>query len=162
MSHVYLSTGAEMSGPYRYRLWRAWSDPVVPRTVLWIMLNPSTADDELDDPTIRKCVGFSKKWGYDRLQVVNLFAFRATDPKHIPKGPSAIGPGNDDTIRAAVKDASLVVCAWGGSKAADRRGPGMLTLLAGSTLESLGETAKGHPKHPLFLPYTTERQVWAP
>lgn len=156
---AYTLSDAEISGPYRYRLRREWTGGLC-ATVLWIMLNPSTADAEVDDPTIRRCVGFSKEWGYGGLVVVNLFAFRATNPKHIPKGPSAIGPGNDDTIRAEAAKASMIVAAWGGNKAADRRGGHIAAMLDAYDVQCLGETKAEHPVHPLFLPAVTPLRRW--
>ncbi len=84
---------------YRYVLYKSASDTETP-SVLWIMLNPSTADQNRDDPTVRKCQGFSRKWGFQAVTVVNLFAFRSTDPKGICLSVNSdpIGPDNRDTL----------------------------------------------------------------
>ena len=97
---------------YRYRLWRTW-DPELP-AVCFIMCNPSTADHEQDDPTIRRCLDFAKQWGYGRLLVGNLFALRATDPQKLRQHPEPTGgPDNDDTIMAMHEEANFTVAAWG-------------------------------------------------
>ena len=96
---------------YRYSLRRTWQEGG--RVVCFIMLNPSTADADIDDPTIRRCVGFGKSWGYDALEVVNLFAWRETEPKFLITPSDPIGPDNDGAILEASGRAELVVCAWG-------------------------------------------------
>ncbi len=96
---------------YRYLLWRVWEPGKA--TVLWIMLNPSTADGEEDDPTIRRCAGFSRQWGFGGMYVVNLFAYRATRPYLIYTAPNPVGPENDKHIMDAAVSAGRIVCAWG-------------------------------------------------
>jgi hypothetical protein len=150
---------------YRFNLTRAWT--AGEGTVCWVMLNPSTADADQDDPTIRKCVGFSKAWGYKRLVVVNLFAWRSTDPKGLRSAPDPIGDGNDHYIREASATADLVVCAWGANAPkngpwADRAFRVRLMLLGpqGRPIFHLGLTKGGQPSHPLMLPYSTPRVRW--
>src|SRR5580765_5070589 len=106
--------GATISpdGKYRYLLSREYEDGMF-GTVLFVMLNPSTADATKDDATIRRCVGFTKRWGYSTLEVVNLFAFRATHPRDLWKADDPVGPDNDVTISDAVRRAQLIVAAWG-------------------------------------------------
>jgi hypothetical protein len=146
-------------GRYRYRLWRRWGTGA---HVLWVMLNPSTADEEANDPTIRKCVGFAKRWGHDAIEVVNLFAWRATDPDELlldglsptAHGPEVVGPDNDDHIRQAVGAASLVVAAWGRHPSAT---PGRLSAVRGllPRMQCLGRNGNASPRHPLMLGYDT-------
>jgi hypothetical protein len=102
---------------YRYRLGRQWCEGL--RLATWIMLNPSKADEQLEDPTIRRCIGFSSSWSYKGLtlltgiEVVNLFALVSTDPKALLRHPDPIGPENDQAIFDACSESKLVVCAWG-------------------------------------------------
>jgi hypothetical protein len=156
----YLETMATISpcGLYRYDLTRIWDENAP--TVVFVMLNPSTADGKEDDPTIRRCVGFAKAWGYGRLIVVNLFAFRATEPTDLTKATDPVGPQNDEFISAACFKRTAV-CAWGVSVAKSKRPvlrerAGVVrNLLRASDLNvrvcHLGLTAGGHPGHPLFL-----------
>lgn len=134
-------------GTYRYELIRRW-DVTLPR-VGWIMLNPSTADAEQDDPTIRRCIGFAKSWGYGGIVVRNLYALRATDPRALWNHPSPVGPDNDSYLLDAVDDL-VTVCAWG---AHGRRGDAVINALsdAGAALYHLGLTKAGKPRHPLYL-----------
>ena len=96
---------------YRYRLWREWG--ASPRRVTFIMLNPSTADERVLDPTIRRCIGFAKAWGFDGVDVVNLFAWRSTDPAALARVADPIGPDNDETIAASLRQSALAVAACG-------------------------------------------------
>jgi hypothetical protein len=133
------------TGAYRYSLTRLW-EPSLPR-LCFVMLNPSTADAERDDPTIRRCVGFAR-WGYGGLEVVNLYAFRATRPDALFRAPDPIGPENDRHIREAVARAALVVAAWGNHGAKGNRGMATLPLL--TEVYCLGMTALREPRHPLY------------
>lgn len=136
------------TGAYRYRLRRAWSSG--PRAV-FVMLNPNAADATVDDPTIRRCVGFARRWGYGAVDVVNLFAYRCVDPRELARVADPVGPENDRHIARAVRGADLVVCAWGATAVARRRAPGVAALLAGRPVRCLGRTAAGAPRHPLYL-----------
>lgn len=104
---------------YRYRLSRTWGSSGTHAT--WIMLTPSTADALEDDPTIRRCVAFTKAWGLDGLVVVNLFALRATDPRALARHRDPVGPANDQFIREALHPWSVPVAAWGAHRLADQR-----------------------------------------
>ena len=139
-------------GVYRYDLMRWWGDG--PR-VLWIMLNPSTADEVVDDHTIACCRRFSRAWAYDGMVVVNLFALRATNPAELSSHPDPVGPENDEYLTQWLTHESIVgvVAAWGAS------GPERLTREryrhvrrlasdAGHDLYCLGLTNSGHPRHP--------------
>lgn len=149
-------------GMYRYYLGRTWGPSVVGghRSLAFIMLNPSTADAEQDDPTIRKCVGFARRLGYNGISVFNLYALRATDPKvllsAVRAGRDAVGPDNDGRLRtmlAARQSAGHhVVAAWG-AHAPDPRVRQVLDMPGSRALCSLALTAKGVPRHPLMLGY---------
>lgn len=136
-------------GLYRYRLWRRWDESKP--DMGWIMLNPSTADAEVDDPTIRRCIGFARREGCGGIQVVNLYALRCTKPKHLLDHPEPEGEENRMAWAEALYEGTdPVVAAWG---AFDHPAmPPSLALqgLALSTL-CLGRTKHGHPRHPLYV-----------
>ncbi|MDQ3934691.1 MAG: DUF1643 domain-containing protein [Actinomycetota bacterium] len=149
-------------GTYRYALWRTW-DPLK-EAVLFVGLNPSTADAERDDPTIRKCVKFARSWGYGEIVMCNLFAFRATDPRELAKasarhGVDVVGPENEDYLGDQAEQAALVVAAWGNNPAALNRAPLVLPLL-GPDVRCLGTTQDGHPRHPLYVRGETRPQPY--
>lgn len=135
------------------------------RCVTFVMLNPSTADAFIVDPTVRRCIGFARAWGADVLQVVNLFALRATDPGEL-YGQREIGDDRiaDEEIRNACVCARPIVAAWGVHGAYRARGRWVRERLeaAGHELEHLGLTKDRHPRHPLYLKATTQPEVWAP
>lgn len=136
-------------GVYRYRLTRRWSRGA---SLCWVMLNPSTADAQRDDPTIRRCIGFSRAWGYGALVVVNLFAFRATDQADLWRAADPIGPDADDLLRRARRGRDVVV-AWGAARGACGRATQVMGLLGHQAL-CLGVTRAGGPRHPLYAPRT--------
>jgi hypothetical protein len=150
---VYHDTTAHLSGcgTYRYSLTRSWEQGLP--WCLFVMLNPSTADATVDDPTIRRCVGFARDWGYGRLHVVNLFGLRATDPKALRSHEDPVGPDNDSAILRAAARCELIVAAWGahGSHLDRNRAVWDLLGAAGLAVFCLGTTEQGHPKHPLYL-----------
>lgn len=139
-------------GTYRYSLTREWKrDDNTSRFLgcVFVMLNPSTADAKVDDPTIRRCIAFANREGYDRLTVVNLCAYRATNPKDLPTDARvAEGPENYRHVRDAVLNAGLVVCAWGANARPDRLRP---ELYREGSVWCLGKTKDGHPRHPLYV-----------
>lgn len=135
-------------GRYRYALWRFWDMGAEALPIL--MLNPSTADASKDDPTIRRCVGFAKREGYGGIVVVNLFGWRATDPKALPTEADAIGPDNE-AIVAAITQRRPVLCAWGAFADARARFVRNALESRGSTLLCLGKTKDGAPRHPLYV-----------
>ncbi len=157
----YLITGAKLSDcrTWRYLLWRAWS-PRNGGLVTFIGLNPSTADEDDDDPTIRRCVGFAKAWGHVGIIMVNLFAYRATDPGAMKSTRTPIGPKNDKAIIGAAERSDLVVCAWGAQGGHRRRDEEVCALLGEYQLHHLGLTKGGQPKHPLYLKSSTKPQRW--
>lgn len=144
---------AVVQGRYRYALGRCW-DPNLPR-ICWVMLNPSTANAREDDPTLRRVVGFSKAWGFGRLEVVNLFALRATDPRALGRVRDLVGPHNDRYLERAWGRAGTVVLAWGVPGAGRVQGRTVEVELA---MRARGVvpwrlhpgTKKGHPRHPLY------------
>lgn len=123
------------------------------RSVNFVMLNPSTADDVADDPTIRRCIGYARRWGYDELIVTNLFAYRATDPTVMLRADDPIGPENDEYIRKIAGAADLVVLAWGSHGDYQRRDEEVRRIIAGTgtVAHCLTTTATGQPGHPLYL-----------
>lgn len=152
---TYTRSYADISacGRYRYLLEREWSPFYHSGSAMFVMLNPSTADGEADDPTIRRCVGFAKAWGYGHLSVVNLFAYRATDPKELFKAGDAIhGPRNQEVIERAAKDAAIIIGAWGAHKTADWQAEVVRGWLDNREIYALGFSKSGQPKHPLYLP----------
>lgn len=132
------------------------------RTVNFIMLNPSTADETLNDPTIRRCIGYAQRWGYQQLVVTNLFAFRATLPRDMKAAPDPVGPENDEHLLREAKRAALVVMAWGSHGAHRDRGAEVkrMLLAAGVPLHYQMLTQDQHPGHPLYLPADREPVVW--
>lgn len=139
---------------YRYDLRRVWGrEPV--EVVNFLMLNPSTANARIDDPTVRRCIGFAKGWGFGGLTVTNLFAYRGTDPRNLKRTSDPVGPLNDEFIMRWARAADLVVCAWGIHGMYRNRGPEVLAMLraAGIVPHLIGYATKGgHPPHPLYLP----------
>lgn len=137
-------------GTYRYDLTRHWDDDKP--AVTWIMLNPSTADGDVDDPTIRRCIGFARSWGYGGIIVRNLYALRATNPSELRRHPAPIGPENDSYLTEC-QFATLVVCAWGSHSIARTRALAVRKDLRrdGAPLHHLGLTKDGQPRHPLYL-----------
>lgn len=193
----YIDTGARLSkdGKYRYHLWREWRSPTTPnenwrwlsddgkiegaavdgvgeplgapKSVLFVMLNPSTADGEVDDPTIRRCVAFANSWGYDRLDVVNLFAYRTSSPAELRAlnfTDDPVGPDNVNTVRALIEErgdffgsgVDKVVCAWGAHGGHMQQDEEMLGWLMPAATLCLGVTGAGYPKHPLYLRADTQ------
>ena len=114
------------------------------------MLNPSTADARRDDPTIRRCMGFARLWGYSVLEVRNLFAWRATDPRELLTAPDPTGGPRGDRELQAVAKADLVIAAWG-ARVPFARDREALALLGGCDLKCLGRTRNGQPRHPLYV-----------
>lgn len=190
----YVDKGAQLSpdGRYRYRLWREWRGTATdenwlwlegdkpgsiaadgagaplgtPKSVLFIMLNPSTADAEVDDPTIRRCVGFAKGWGYDRLEVVNLFAYRTKSPAELlalGDADDPVGPQNSSVIRHLIEGrkeffgggVDKIICAWGAHGTHLGQDETVLGWLSNAPRFALKLSKDGHPGHPLYLPATS-------
>ena len=154
----YLDASADISddGLYRYALYRRLS--MGERTVLFVGLNPSTADATKDDPTIRRCVGFARAWGFDWLLMGNLYAYRSTDPKVLPTVADPVGPFNHDRLKWMTHRAELVVAAWGKGQTACLNFNGddvARWILSLPQTRCLGRNQDGTPKHPLYLPAAT-------
>ncbi|HEV2237789.1 MAG TPA: DUF1643 domain-containing protein [Ktedonobacterales bacterium] len=144
--------GAVMAGVFRYLLWHRWNEEL-PR-LLWVMLNPSTADGNTDDPTMRKCRTFSAAWGYGGFEAVNLFALRTPYPRALKSAADPVGSENDRFIAAAAGRASAIVVAWGNHGTFQRRDRAVLDLLARDGVRALlclGMTRQHSPRHPLYL-----------
>jgi hypothetical protein len=141
-------SGAVVVGPYRYLLWRVWS-PGSPR-LLWILLNPSRADSCVDDPTLRRILGFSHSFGFGGIEVVNLFALRSPDPGILTRVSDPVGPENDRYIREALERAAKIVVAWGSNGRLHDRDNEILAQIDRS-IYCLGVTRDGYPRHPLYL-----------
>lgn len=150
-------------GNYRYHLWREWD--ANKGSVLWCMLNPSKADAFVDDPTIKKCCGFAQRWGFGRIDVVNLYAFRATDPSQLQDAGrigNIVGPENDVWIAERSAKSHIAVVAWGNSLPLKVRADrslyvyDLLRLRAGARqIRCLGTTQDGQPLHPVRIGYDT-------
>lgn len=151
---------AEISpcGQYRYALGRRWGDG---GTVAFVMLNPSTADATMDDPTIRRCMGFAKAWGYGGLVVANLYAYRATKPADLWKAANPIGPNNDEHLARVAAGCDQIVAAWGVNARPDRIAE-VLALPGMDRLTALALTKDGQPRHPLYLRGDLVPQPWSP
>lgn len=152
---------------YRYELWREAQGQLFTGrgTLNFIMLNPSTADEKVNDPTVERCERRCRRWGYDRLVVTNLFAWRATDPSEIRKcDADPIGDDNDRTLQNVAKRANLVICAWGNDGGYRGRAKEVLQMLRDSGVQPhmLRVSKEGQPEHPLYLPYELEPQQLAP
>jgi hypothetical protein len=140
----------DSTGQYRYKLWRVW-DSEAPR-VVFVMLNPSTADALVDDPTIRRCIGFAQTWGCGALEVLNLFAYRATSPHILSTVADPVGSDNDAHLLETRQKAGHIVLAWGNRGALLGRNQTVLKQLVNvDNVYCLGLTAGGHPCHPLYL-----------
>lgn len=164
MSDLFLERDAVISdcGRYRYLLRRAW-DHAKPRA-LFIMLNPSTANAEVDDATIRSCIRLSKSWGYGSFEVVNLFGLRATAPIELERADDPNGPDNDRIREAAISRCDVVICAWGAN--AYHLTSGVAQHVCGlirsyrPAVYCLGKTKIGSPKHPLYIKSGTPLEAY--
>jgi hypothetical protein len=146
-------------GKYRYKLRREWAQSER-MPVLWVMLNPSTADGSIDDPTIRRCIAFTKSWGYGALWVGNVYAYRSTDPAALwgMAADDARGAGNYGHLWDMASQSALTVCAWGAHASASAR---ILQNISGpGGLWCLGKTKSGQPRHPLYVKGDTALQEY--
>lgn len=144
---------------YRYQLWRTWSKEP---PAVFIMLNPSTADEVDNDPTVERCERRARSMGFGGLRVANIFALRSTDPQALYQHIDPVGPTNDRHIITSVQGAGIVICAWGSHGKLNGRGEAVLTLLrsCGITPHYLKLNGDGTPKHPLYVSYAVKPQKW--
>lgn len=145
---------------YRYSLTRVWDEGG--RKVLFIMLNPSTATEIQNDPTVERCERRARTLGFGAFQVTNIFAWRDTDPKNMRAAVEPVGPENDATILNGCGWADMIICAWGTHGAHLQRGQQVEKLLRATSepLYQLGLTKDGHPKHPLYIAYAEQPALW--
>jgi len=132
---------------YRYTLWREWIGGE--GYAMFVGLNPSTADETQDDPTIRRCISFAKAWGYAGMCMTNLFAYRATDPEDMKAVDDPVGPENDANLMDVARGAGVIVAAWGVHGTHKGRNSAVLAILP--ALHCMALTKDGHPGHPLYL-----------
>lgn len=145
---------------YRYLLTREWA-PDQGRA-LFVMLNPSTATEVQNDPTVERCERRARALGFGAFRVCNIFAYRATDPRVMRAAADPVGPLNDRAIRESAQWADQIICAWGTHGAHLGRGPQVEALLraTGLPLWHLGLSQAGHPKHPLYIGYAVQPMLW--
>lgn len=154
---VHRSADISDDGIYRYRLVREWGPGPA---ITFCMLNPSTADADLDDRTISKCIGFAKREGAEAIRVVNLFALRATDPRDLARHTDPVGPMNHQYLAAL--SGLTVIAAWGAEPFATERAEEVVALHPVIRWQCLGTTASGAPRHPLYLPADAPLGPWVP
>lgn len=158
-----MGSGAEFSPcrRYRYTLWRHWTGASEAGRgyAMFIGLNPSTADEVRDDPTVRRCVGFARAWGFDALCMTNLFAYRATDPKQMLAEDDPVGRDNDQHLAVVAARARIVVAAWGAHGTHRDRHLRVKAMLP--DLHYLKLTKAGQPGHPLYLRGDLRPLPWA-
>ena len=140
---------------YRYTLEHRWDDllPAEPRRIMWVGLNPSTADEQQLDPTLRRIRGFSQAWGFTSFVMTNLFAFRATDPAVMKRAKDPVGPLNDILLKTTAASCEIVVACWGMHGRHLGRAAQVERLMRehGRVLQCLGTTSAGDPRHPLYV-----------
>lgn len=146
-------------GRYRYALERHIGGGC--GNVLFVMLNPSTADASKDDPTIRRCKGFARRWGYSGLLVANLYAWRATDPDELAKAEDPVGPEWAYHVCSLAKRSGCIVAAWGSHASLHRQETVRDFLRQYNRVQCLGRTKNYSPKHPLYVKADTELQEYA-
>jgi hypothetical protein len=144
---------------YRYALTREWGPG---ERALFVMLNPSTATEVQNDPTVERCERRSRALGFGGFRVTNIFAWRDTDPRKMRAAEAPVGPENDTAILDGAAWANRIICAWGTHGAHLGRGAQVEALLRATTLplHHLGLTKEGHPKHPLYIAYTQQPEAW--
>jgi hypothetical protein len=160
MTKKYLKSVATFSPDkiYRYVLFRRWGENR--KTMMVIGLNPSTADEIQDDPTIRRCIGFAERESCDNLYIGNVFGLRSTDPFGLTQTQYPIGPKNDFWLEWMARQADIVIAAWGANPLALARESTIKQILKGHKIMCFGKTKSGAPKHPLYLSKQTPLEPW--
>ncbi|NJR62516.1 MAG: DUF1643 domain-containing protein [Cyanobacteria bacterium CRU_2_1] len=149
------------TGIYRYALWRSWN-PLLPR-IVFIMLNPSTADSHINDPTIRRCIQFAQTWGYGTLEVVNLFGLKTTDPQELLKKDDPVGVECDRHLGVAIDRAEQILVAWGNWGCLHQRDRVVMEQLPSKKkVYCLGINRSGQPRHPLYVKRDTLPTLYNP
>lgn len=145
---------------YRYALTRVWDEAALRLT--YVMLNPSTATEVQNDPTIERCERRARALGYGGIRITNIFAWRDTDPKALKRAAAPIGPDNDRIVAEASSWGDLTLCGWGAHGTHMDRGAEIAELLrsTGHRLATLGLSKAGHPRHPLYISYQTQPEPW--
>lgn len=151
---------------WRYSLWRLWREDALElaatqnfrRCVAFIGLNPSTADEEQNDPTVRRCIGFAKDWGFGGLLMLNLYGFRATDPRVMKRFSEPVGPETDHWLAFYAARVGRIVACFGSHAAPARVAE--LKRVINRRMDCLGTTISGMPKHPLYLLGATPLSTW--
>lgn len=146
-------------GRHRLELGRRWGEGA---PVVWVLLNPSAADATRDDPTIRRCIGFSRAWGFPAMTVVNLFSLCSADPRALDRDEVAEADANADVVARTVAGAPVAVVAWGriGARRAARSRARAVLAERTSGYCCLGVNGDGSPRHPLYVPAATGLQIW--
>ncbi len=165
MTAVHKDAVLSEDGRYRYLLSRRWGDGP---TVLFAMLNPSTADADVDDPTIRRCMGFARTWGFHGIYVWNIYAYRATDPNKLDRVLDPVGVGIEVPLCGVLENPACgvarIVAAWGAKPNRGKYTWRERSVLYGALWERdihvLGLTKAGHPRHPLYVKGDTEPTLW--
>lgn len=160
--------GSEISGAsfspclrYRYSLWRQWNFKVDNvSTIAFIGLNPSTASEWANDPTVTRCIHYAQRWGFDRMYMLNLFAWRDTDPSEMKAAKEPVGVKNNHTL--VNTEASMLLCCWGTHGKHRHRQNRVLTMLRGRKLHALELNKDGSPRHPLYLAKSLVPRLWYP
>jgi hypothetical protein len=161
---------------WRYTLWRRWKWPdsgtimsgiparndELNRMVAFIGLNPSTADEFKNDPTVTRCINFAKAWGYDGMIMLNLFAWRDTDPEKMKKATMPVGSRNDGVIQYLVQRVGKTIACWGNHGSYENRSCFVADLARSIPIDHLGLNKSGQPKHPLYIPASTKPELWTP
>jgi hypothetical protein len=148
---------------YRYALWRQWDgsgsgSSGLGGDVMFVGLNPSTADETNDDPTLRRCIAYAQAWGYGGLCMTNLFAWRATQPTEMMRAPDPVGPDNDTWLLSTASQSAIIIAAWGVHGTFAGRDQIVREMLP--RLSYLRLTKNGYPEHPLYLPKTLMPIEW--
>lgn len=156
-----MQAGAEfdVTGRYRYLLWRSWDEQAA--RVGFVMLNPSRADAVMNDPTIRRCLGFAQSWGFGALEVVNLFAYCTAKRRELRQVADPVGRENDRYLATLPQRVNTLILAWGNDGGLQARDRAVVALWDDQTpVYCLGTTRLGQPKHPLYLRRNAQPVPW--